>query len=166
MIQNSKFKIQRGFTLIEILVVVAIIGLLSGVILVGLNNARKQGRDARRIADLRQVQNALELYFQKNGKYPDQSTWAGMTSDLKNAGIGITNVPNDPTPTWSYGYCAAGPSGNRDSYAIGAYLEDANNPALKQDTTAPCNPTLSGTPNNTANCSTQANVTNKYCLTL
>jgi type II secretion system protein G len=60
----------RGFTLIELLVVIAIIGLLASIVLIALNSARQKSRDAKRIGDLRQIQTALELYYNDNGGYP------------------------------------------------------------------------------------------------
>lgn len=63
-------KRDAGFTLIEMLVVVAIIGLLSSAILVGLGEARSRARDSRRIADIRQIQNGLENYYFESGTYP------------------------------------------------------------------------------------------------
>ncbi len=60
----------RGFTLIELLVVISIIGLLSSIVLTSVNSARAKARDARRIADLKQIQLALELYYADNNAYP------------------------------------------------------------------------------------------------
>lgn len=60
---------KAGFTLIELLVVIAIIGLLSSVVFASLNSARAKGRDARRISDLKQVQTALALCYEKKGSF-------------------------------------------------------------------------------------------------
>src|SRR3989338_305713 len=61
---------RTGFTLLELLVVIAIIGLLASIIIVSVNLARMKARDAKRIADFKQIQNALALYYDDNGKYP------------------------------------------------------------------------------------------------
>lgn len=60
----------KGFTLIELLVVIAIIGLLSTLAVVALNTARAKSRDSKRVADIKQMQTALELYFTDAGTYP------------------------------------------------------------------------------------------------
>lgn len=117
---------KKGFTLIEVLIVIAIIGILSSIVLVGLGGFRGRGRDARRISDLRQVQNALELYFSKEGAYPDSTDWDDLADVLRNAAIGVTNIPKDPTASQSYGYCREG-----SSYILAAKLEDTGNPSLK-----------------------------------
>src|SRR3954470_16727724 len=99
---------KRGFTLIELLVVIAIIGLLASIVLASLNSARKKSRDARRIADLKQLQNALELYANDfSGNYPsnavtvaagggavDDATANGLLAKL--APTYIAAIPNDP----------------------------------------------------------------------
>ena len=61
---------KKGFTLIELLVVIAIIGLLSTLAVVALNSARSKSRDSKRVADIKQVQTALELYFADQNGYP------------------------------------------------------------------------------------------------
>jgi prepilin-type N-terminal cleavage/methylation domain-containing protein len=61
---------RKAYTLIEMLMVVAIIGVLASSILVGLSGTRAKARDSRRITDLKSVQTALELYYGKYNSYP------------------------------------------------------------------------------------------------
>lgn len=121
---------RQGFTLIELLVVIAIIGILASIVLASLNSARVKSRDARRVADIKQVQLALELYFDANGNYP--TTLAALTT-----GGHIPVVPQDPLGTSiSYTYAALGSGTTCSSYHLGASLEEASNPALKGDNDA------------------------------
>jgi len=65
----------KGFTLIELLVVISIIGLLASIVLVSVNSAREKARDSKRVAELKQISLAIELYATNNdGNYP---SWAG-----------------------------------------------------------------------------------------
>ena len=128
----------RGFTLIEMLIVVAIIGILSALILVGLSQFRSRGRDARRIADLKQVQNALEIYYTRNSAYPTapagsaSQKWAALTAAITGAGIGLNQVPQDPMANASNGVSYYYQDCNSSqNYVVAATLEDTNNQALK-----------------------------------
>lgn len=65
---------QKGFTLIELLVVIAIIGLLASIVLLALNSARAKSRDSKRLADVRQLTSAMELYYNDYSGYPATAT--------------------------------------------------------------------------------------------
>jgi type II secretion system protein G len=64
---------QKGFTLIELLVVISIIGTLSSIVMGSLNGARAKARDSKAISEFRQINIALEFYYQKYGAYPNVS---------------------------------------------------------------------------------------------
>lgn len=60
---------RKEFTLVELLVVIAIIALLSSVVFASLATARMKARDARRVTDLKAIQTALELYYDRYQTY-------------------------------------------------------------------------------------------------
>ena len=125
----NPFKGSSGFTLVEILIVVSIIGMLASIVLVGLGSFRSRGRDARRAADLRETQNALELYYGKMASYPTATDWTGLEKALVDAEIGVTGISDDPLGgTHSYKYGSTG-----QNYVLGAVIEDPNNQVLKDD---------------------------------
>ncbi len=128
--KTNNRKSRLGFTLIEILIVVAIIAILASVVLIGLGPLQRQGRDARRISDLKQVQTGLELYYNKEGQYPPSTgNWAtDIITALKAADIGISNVPADPSSGKNYNYWS-----DSTSYVLGAELDDPNHSAYDQD---------------------------------
>jgi general secretion pathway protein G len=141
MIKKERLEIagvaRKGFTLIEILIVVAIIAILASVVLVGLGPTQQAGRDARRLSDLTEVQNGLELYYNACGYYPgtdsgtpcqgwaDAGGYSGLSTTLLSfKSLGITTVPNDPTAGHHY-YYATNTGGSE--YILGADLENKQN---------------------------------------
>lgn len=133
---------RKGFTLIEMLIVVMVIGILASAVLVGLGSVQKGARDSRRVSDLKQVQNALELYFNRCGFYPGMADctgsgggprdWEDLESVLSQSGLGIYRLPRDPrnTPPYVYTY-AVDTAGS--SYVLKATLEDPNSSAFRDD---------------------------------
>lgn len=120
---------KRGFTLIELLVVIAIIGLLASVVIASLNSARQKGRDARRIADVKSIQLALEMFFDARGTYPSS------TAQLQTGGF-MGGIPVDPSTSAAYPYAGNdtnGNAGNCESYHLGATLENTTHSALTGD---------------------------------
>lgn len=85
---------KKGFTLIELLVVVSIIGVLATIIITSLGDTRARARDAQRDQDMRSIQNALELYYADNGRYPIHN-WKYSTDADWDTFTGI-NLPEDP----------------------------------------------------------------------
>lgn len=63
-------RINRGFTIIELLVVVAVIGILATITLIGFNRYQADARDSQRTAQVTIITEALERYYDKNGEYP------------------------------------------------------------------------------------------------
>ncbi len=106
---------KSAFTLIELLVVIAIIGIISTLAVVSLVNARQSARDAKRIADIKQIQTALELYYQDNGEYPSTIVDSIATS----GNIYMQSFPTAPTP-------ADGDCGDADNNYTYTSLDGSN----------------------------------------
>lgn len=118
-----------GFTLIELLVVIAIIGLLSTVIAAPITEARKKGRDSKKISDIRSIITALNIYADDNGgQYP--ASIDGLVPRY------LPNIPSaaaaSATGRDKYMYVVYTEAGRNVAYHLGVKLE-AGNQALNDD---------------------------------
>ena len=127
--------------MIELLVVIAIIGLLAATILTSLNSARTNARNIQRVTSLKQLENALELYFTEFRSYPLATTVCNTPAtagDNDNYGLQIlvtrgviSQISRDPQ-----GQCYVYATPNNplpQTFHLGATLEDKNNSALGGD---------------------------------
>lgn len=133
----------KGFTLIELLVVISIIGLIATLSTVALQNSRKKARDAKRLADMKQVHTAMELCNDGNGgSYTTPNgcctTYVSGTIHLNTCSAGtlpstyLTNIANLKDPSNVTGNCTGSNTSpceysitniSTNTYTIRFYLE-------------------------------------------
>jgi type II secretory pathway pseudopilin PulG len=136
---NNK-RINTGFTVIELLVVVFIGVALSTIILTSISTSRQKARDGVRVADIRRIQLALEHYYDACGQYPNvisNLSFATGCSGSTNFGSFMGQLVSDPTNSgpYIYRYYAEAPATSPTkclAYHIGARLEGTNT-ALSED---------------------------------
>ncbi len=109
---------KHGFTILELLVSMAIIAILTAVTLATISGIKQKSRDDKRLSDMREIVKALNLYSNNHGRYPTASTQVTITGDdamsLELEGdLVITNVPRDPLyPSADYTYRYVSQTGN------------------------------------------------------
>jgi len=81
MLQKSITKAREGFTIIELLIVIAIIAILAGLVLNNFQGAQAKARDTQRVTDINNVHSKLEEFYNDNNAYPQTfsaATFAGI----------------------------------------------------------------------------------------
>jgi prepilin-type N-terminal cleavage/methylation domain-containing protein len=119
---------KKAFTLIELLVVISVIGILTTLVLVSFGPAQKQARDTQRKSDIKQYQNALEMYANKyNGLFVVSVASIDPSSICVTLTGSATGCPTDPkSGTSPYGYYyQTDASGSK--YVLWAKLEGSTN---------------------------------------
>lgn len=130
--ESKKIAFKKGFSILELLIVIAIIGLLVSIAAFGLAGARESARDGRRRSDLESIKSAIELYRADCGRYPASLNFGGSL-----AGSGTPTrcsasnqymrvLPQDPTSGRSYRYSV---NANGTTYELCAALEQTGLPS-------------------------------------
>lgn len=123
---------ERGFTLIELMVVVSIIAILAGILIPNFVNARAQAMTAACESNLRSVATAAELYFADQQIYPDSGD-VSVALFTANGTAYLNNVPTDPaatTPGAKYTFTNT-TSGGTAGYTISCPGSHANSTLAK-----------------------------------
>jgi prepilin-type N-terminal cleavage/methylation domain-containing protein len=109
---SSTRSLNHGFTLIELLIVIALISILTAIASVSYAAVQKRARDARRVSDLKSVQNAYEQYYADNNNNYPFSNDCVIPSTYLSGGIPFDPKTGDPyfhpngCTTTSYCFCA------------------------------------------------------------
>lgn len=118
----------KGFTIIELLAIIAILGLLAGIVVVNVNSSRTKGKDSAVKTQLEQVRNAAELAFDTKGDYSGVCAEAGgaaanstltTTGDFGRIATAITAI--------GAGAAACNESGSSTAYVVWAPLKSGSN---------------------------------------
>lgn len=123
---------QKGFSLVELLIVIAVIVALSLISIFALNEQRIKARDAKRLSDIRQIRTALEFYYSDFQEYPiteqkislgtarykklcskQEGGFVPITTDCSQETTYIADIPADPAELRQYFY-----QGNADGYDL------------------------------------------------
>ena len=126
-VEKLKYKkVSSGFTIVELLIVIVVIGILAAFTVVAYNGIQDRALDSRRLTDAKTIIGGLQAYKAVNGEYPAATPhcWESSTSgssfmEYLVSDTGLSNVPLDPVNdgTYHYRYC---------KYAAGTYNCDVS----------------------------------------
>lgn len=116
----EQYRMKKGFTLMELLIVIAVIGILISISTVAYTSAQKKTRDSRRRSDLKALSSGFEQYYADNSSsYP--ATCSLSTTYMPNG------MPKDPKTGTEYTSTAGWYSCSTSSYCVCAALEGETN---------------------------------------
>lgn len=129
--KKKKERNMQGFTLMEMLVTIALIGILASLTIPSLTGARERARDSERVTEVGQIVLGIELFYNTCRSYPvtlaTTDTAGGACPGTITLGTFIPDIPKDPFGTDYYYGTAAG------SFVVGAKLEVVNSASLAND---------------------------------
>lgn len=185
---------KSGFTLVELVTVIAIIAVILAIGASFYFTAQRNARDSQRKTDLKKIQLALENFYAENGAYPNEATGDKLTCNTKsndeanNVAISwgstfycrnsdityLSALPQDPLTEDKYIYevdedawCSSSSGGNCQSYTLWAKLENKQDPAryISSGTDTICNTVIgSGAPNSNNSWYTSSPGTTWLCV--
>lgn len=154
----NTLKNKKGFTLVELLVVISIISLLTSVILASLNDAKKKSADAARVRSMTELRSALQMYHSDKGYYPSGLT---LSSDLVNY---IKTINTEIVYNGTMGIDGSGAPCNTSGptcvgYHMGIKLEKSGNTVLNSDKDIETNGVVPDGLSSVASCGIDSSIT-------
>jgi prepilin-type N-terminal cleavage/methylation domain-containing protein len=114
---------RKGFTLLELLIVMAVLGALASIVLVSYPASQKRARDAKRRSDVKQYQAAMEIYANKNGGVYSVTAATNISGTYCSSTLALPACPDDPKTTQHYTVIAT-----TTTYRIWTTLEQPTSP--------------------------------------
>src|SRR5580693_4493282 len=114
-------KNNKGFTIVELLIVIVVIGILALLVITTYSGIQAKARNAKRQNDIQALQTQLEAFFQQNGYYPsrtDMNTASWITTNMKSLDTNALTDPSSSCNPATTGCLVAAPVLKSYSYAV------------------------------------------------
>jgi general secretion pathway protein G len=130
---KRRFTSRRGFSLIEMLVVLVLLGILASLVTVNVRHYMVKGKISAARVDIASIEHALSAFYSENGKYPsNEDGLASLTNKKTTTGEPLLEkLPNDP---WGHPYQYLCPGRNNEHYEIMSYGKDGREGGTGEDT--------------------------------
>lgn len=150
-------KRNQGFTIVELLIVIVVIGILALLVITTYSGIQAKARNSKRSSDIATVQTQLEAYFQDKGHYPslgdmNDATW--LSTNMKSLDTGALIDPSNATQSKTL------VDSTSPSKQYGYHVTDSNGASCESDDTTCAQYTLTATYEGTVNGSTKVTKNN------
>jgi prepilin-type N-terminal cleavage/methylation domain-containing protein len=115
---------QSGFTIVELLIVIVVIGILAAIVITTFTGVQKKGRDADRKSDINAIYSQVEVYFAENAKYPSLAQINDGTFRDDNLKGLSTDALADPSNTGTTSLTGTAPAANSGTYQYAYVVTD------------------------------------------
>lgn len=126
---NTRIMRQTGFTILELVIVITVIGILASMAFIGIASSQARGRDTARAADIDTLHNQLEAYYTDKGGYPNTLSTTllpGLPPDALLDPDGANIVINPPASSQAAAAATTNPTGSPNDYTYTPYPTGCN----------------------------------------